>query len=154
MSIEARLRSLGVQLPQPAKPSFNYVPVTVHDGVAYVSGQLPKEDGEVRIKGKVDDEVSIEQAKQAARICVLQALACLDDALGGLERVSKILKVTGFVASSAGFNDQPKVIDAASTLLVEIFGERARHARSAVGVFELPRQSPVEIELIVAVVDS
>lgn len=154
MSIEARLRVLGLELPEPAKPSFNYVPVTVHAGVAYVSGQLPKEGGEVRITGKVDGEVSIEQAQQAARICVLQALACLDDALGGLDRVSRILKIVGFVASSPGFSDQPKVLDAASTLLVEIFGEHGRHARSAVGVFELPRQSPVEIELIVAVSDS
>lgn len=145
---------LGLELPEPAKPSFNYVPVTVHAGVAYVSGQLPKEGGEVRITGKVDGEVSIEQAQQAARICVLQALACLDDALGGLDRVSRILKIVGFVASSPGFSDQPKVLDAASTLLVEIFGEHGRHARSAVGVFELPRQSPVEIELIVAVSDS
>ena len=151
MSIEARLHELGLQLPEPAKPSFNYMPVTVHAGVAYVSGQLPKEDGEVRITGKVNDEVSIEQAQRAARICVLQALACLNDTLGNLDRVSKVLKMVGFVASSSGFNNQPAVIDAASSLLVEIFGENARHARSAVGVFELPRQSPVEIELVVAV---
>lgn len=153
VSIETRLRDLGLRLPEPAKPSFNYVPVTVHGGVAYVSGQLPKEGGEVRIVGKVDGDVSIEQAQDAARICVLQALACLDDALGSLDRVSKILKIVGFVASSPGFNGQPKVLDAASTLLVEIFGEQGRHARSAVGVAELPRQSPVEIELIVAVTD-
>jgi len=153
VSIEARLKALGLQLPTPAKPSFDYIPVTVHAGVAYVSGQLPKEDGDVRITGKVDGEVSIGQAQEAARICVLQGLACLDDALGNLDRVAKILKVVGFVASSSGFNAQPKVLDAASTLLVEIFGEQGRHARSAVGVFELPRQSPVEIELIVAVSD-
>ncbi|MFK7964029.1 MAG: RidA family protein [Burkholderiaceae bacterium] len=151
MSIESRLSALSLDLPEAATPSFNYVPVTIHAGVAYVSGQLPKENGEVRIRGKVGDEVALEEAQRAARICVLQALACLKDALGSLDRVSGVLKIVGFVASSPGFNDQPKVIDAASTLLVEIFGDSARHARSAVGVFELPRQSPVEIELIVAV---
>ena len=108
------------------------MPVVVHAGVAYVSGQLPKEDGEVRIRGKVDTEVSIDQAREAARICVLQAIACLKDSLGDLDRIVKVIKLVGYVASTSGFNDQPKVIDAASTLLVEVFGEQARHARSAV----------------------
>lgn len=154
MSVEARLRELGLQLPAAAKPSFNYVPVTIFAGVAYVSGQLPKQNGVVQIIGKVDADVSLEEAQEAARICILQGLACLDDSLGGLDRISQVLKLVGYVASSSGFNDQPKVIDAASALLVDIFGERGRHARSAVGVYELPRQSPVEIELIVAVADA
>lgn len=149
--IEARLAELGLTLPAAAEPSFHYLAVTVHQGVAYVSGQLPKVDGEVRHVGKVGAEIPIEQAQEAARICILQGLACLGRALGSLDRVDKVLKLTGFVASAAGFNQQPKVIDAASRLLTDIFGENGRHARSAVGVAELPRNSPVEIEMIVAV---
>lgn len=148
--IEQKLAALGLTLPAAAKPSFNYVPVTTHAGVAYVSGQLPKVDGEVRLFGKVGAEVSLEQAREQARICVLQGLACLAAELGDLARITQVLKVTGFVASAPGFNDQPKVIDAGSDLLVEIFGPLARHARSAVGVAELPRNAAVEIELIVA----
>jgi enamine deaminase RidA (YjgF/YER057c/UK114 family) len=150
MSIEQRLADLGLALPEAAKPSFNYVPVVLHDGVAYVSGQMPKVDGEVRVHGKVGAQVSLDVAKEQARICVLQALACLKLELGDLSRITKVLKVTGFVASAAGFNDQPKVIDAASDLLVQALGPLARHARSAVGVAELPRNAAVEIEFVVA----
>jgi enamine deaminase RidA (YjgF/YER057c/UK114 family) len=150
MSIEQRLADLGLALPAAAKPSFNYVPVVLHDGVAYVSGQMPKVDGEVRVHGKVGAQVSLEQAREQASICVLQALACLKLELGDLARITKVLKVTGFVASAAGFNEQPKVIDAASDLLVDALGPLARHARSAVGVAELPRNAAVEIEFVVA----
>jgi len=151
MGIETRLAELGLELPQPAEPSFNYVPVVVWNNVAYVSGQLPKVDGEVKVKGKVDTEVSLEEARESARICILQGLACLKQALGDLDRVERILKVTGFVHSAKDFAAQPKVIDAASDLLVQIFGEKGRHARGAVGAPELPRRTPVEIEMIVAV---
>jgi enamine deaminase RidA (YjgF/YER057c/UK114 family) len=148
--IEQRLQELGLRLPAAAQPSFNYVPVTLHQGVAYVSGQLPKVDGEVRVFGKVGADVSLEAAREQARICVLQALACLAAELGDLSRITAVLKVTGFVASAPGFNDQPKVIDAASDLLVQVLGPVARHARSAVGVAELPRNAAVEIEFVVA----
>ncbi|MDB6001785.1 MAG: RidA family protein [Rhizobacter sp.] len=148
--IEQRLQQLGLALPEAAQPSFNYVPVTLHAGVAYVSGQMPKVDGEVRVFGKVGAEVSLETAREQARICVLQGLACLKAELGDLSRITQVLKVTGFVASASGFNDQPKVIDAASDLLVEVLGPLARHARSAVGVAELPRNAAVEIEFVVA----
>jgi enamine deaminase RidA (YjgF/YER057c/UK114 family) len=148
--IEQRLAKLGLTLPVAASPSFNYVPVTVHAGVAYVSGQTPKVDGEVRLFGKVGAEVSLSEAREQARICVLQGLACLTAELGDLSRVIRVLKVTGFVASAPGFNEQPKVIDAASDLLVEVFGPAGRHARSAVGVAELPRNASVEIEFVVA----
>lgn len=148
--IEQKLAALGLTLPAAAKPSFNYVPVTTHEGVAYVSGQMPKVDGEVRLFGKVGAEVSLEQAREQARICVLQGLACLAAELGDLARITKVLKVTGFVASASGFNDQPKVLDAASDLLVELLGPLARHARSAIGVAELPRNACVEIEFVVA----
>lgn len=148
--IEQRLAQLGLTLPKAAQPSFNYVPVVLHEGVAYVSGQLPKVNGEVRLFGKVGAEVSLEQAREQARICVLQALACLSAELGNLSRVTRVLKVSGFVASAQGFNEQPKVIDAASDLLVEIFGAAGKHARSAIGVAELPRNAAVEIEFVVA----
>jgi enamine deaminase RidA (YjgF/YER057c/UK114 family) len=148
--IDERLAELGISLPDAASPSFNYVPVTSHEGVAYVAGQLPKVDGAVKVHGKVGGAVSLEVARGEARICILQGLACLRQALGSLERIERILKVTGFVASASGFNDQPKVLDAASDLIVQIFGERGRHARSAVGVAELPRDAAVEIELVVA----
>lgn len=148
--IEERLKDRGIALPDPASPSFNYVPVSVHGGFAYVSGQLPKVDGDVRVRGKVGAAVSLETARGEARLCVLQALACLRQALGSLDRIERILKVNGYVASAAGFNDQAKVLDAASDLLVEIFGEAGRHARAAVGVAELPRDAAVEIEMVVA----
>ena len=151
--IEEKLAALGLVLPQPAKPAFDYVPVSIHCSTAYVSGQLPKVDGEVRCRGKVGAEVSTEEAAEAARICILQGLACLKATLGNLGRVTRVLKVTGFVASAPGFNRQPEVIDAASRLLIDVFGETGRHARSAIGVAELPRNAPVEIEMIVAIKD-
>lgn len=153
MSYETRLKDLGLTLPEAASPSFDYVPVTVHRGVAYVSGQLPKVDGEVRVFGKVGADVDLETARGEAEICILQGLACLRAAIGSLDRVERILKVGGYVASAPGFNDQPKVIDAASNLLGRIFGEAGRHARAAVGVAELPRNCAVEIEMIIAVRD-
>lgn len=149
--IEAQLAALGLELPEAAAPAFHYVPVTVHERVAYVSGQLPRVGGEMSVVGKVGRDVSVAQAQEAARICVLQGLACLKQTLGSLDRIEQILKLTGFVASAEGFVQQPTVIDAASRLLTAIFGERGRHARSAVGVAELPRNAPVEIEMIVGV---
>lgn len=150
---EQKLTELGLILPTAAAPSFNYVPVTVHNGVAYVSGQLPKVDEEIRVFGKVGAEVDLETAQGEARICVLQGLACLKSELGSLDRIERILKVNGYVASAPGFNAQPKVLDAASDLLGEVFGAAGRHARAAVGVAELPRNAAVEIEMIVAVSD-
>ena len=150
-SIENRLIALGLTLPAPSAPAFQYVPVVIHRDVAYVSGQLPRMGGGVVRAGKVGAEVSVEHARNAARICILQGLACLKQALGSLDQVRRILKVTGFVASAQGFVEQPAVIDAASQLLVDLFGEAGRHARSAVGVAELPRNSPVEIEMIAAI---
>ncbi len=150
--IEQRLAELGLRLPEAAQPAFDYVPVTLHAGVAYVSGQLPKVDGAVRVTGKVGAEVDVVAAQESARVCILQGLACLKDALGGdLERIERVLKINGYVASAPGFNAQPAVLDAASNLLGAVLGERGRHARAAVGVAELPRNAPVEIEMTVAV---
>lgn len=148
--ITDRLSALGLKLPPAAEPSFNYLPVTLHNGVAYVSGQMPKVDGEVRVFGKVGQEVDLETARNEARICILQGLACLEAALGSLDRITRILKINGYVASARDFNAQPKVLDAASDLLIEVFGEVGRHARAAVGVAELPRNAAVEIEMTVA----
>jgi enamine deaminase RidA (YjgF/YER057c/UK114 family) len=148
--IEDRLRTLGLTLPDAATPSFNYVPVTLHRGVAYVAGQLPKVDGEIRVRGKAGRDVDLDTARGEARTCILQGLACLKAALGSLDRIEQVLKVGGFVASAPGFTDQPKVLDAASDLLVEVLGDKGRHARSAIGVAELPRDAVVEIELTVA----
>ena len=148
---EQRVATLGIELPQAAVPKYQYVPVVVHGDTAYVSGQLPWSGGSLVATGLVGADVSVELAESAARCCLLQALAALRAALGTLDRVERILKVTGFVASAPGFRDQPRVIDAASRLLGDVFGEAGRHARSAVGVAELPRGAPVEIELIVAV---
>lgn len=148
--VEARLSARGYDLPAVAPPAYQYVAVVVHQDIAYVSGQIPRLEGGVLLTGKVGLEVTLAQAQQAAEVCVLQALAQLKAALGDLGRVSRVLKVTGFVASASGFTQQPQVIDAASNILVIAFEESGRHARSAVGVAELPRGVPVEIELIVA----
>jgi enamine deaminase RidA (YjgF/YER057c/UK114 family) len=149
--IEERLKELGYELPAPAEPSFQYVSVVRHHDLLFVSGQLPKVDGEVKVTGKVGDNVTIEQAQESARICILQGLSCIKQEIGSLDRIERILKITGFVNSAAGFHSQPKVIDGASDLLEKIFGEKGRHSRSAVGAAELPRNTPVEIEMIVAI---
>jgi enamine deaminase RidA (YjgF/YER057c/UK114 family) len=150
MNVAERLGQLGITLPEAAQPAYNYVPVTLHRGVAYVAGQMPKVDGEVRVFGKAGAEVDLATAQEQARVCILQGLACLEAALGTLERVKQVLRVNGYVASAPGFNDQPRVLDAASELLVELLGPVGRHARSAIGVAELPRNAVVEIDLTVA----
>ena len=147
-----RLALLGLRLPEVKPPAFHYVPVVVHGGVAYVSGQVPWHGGALGPLGKVAREVALEQAQEAARRCVLQALAWLNQTFaGGLDEVERALRVTGYVASSPGFDQQPTVIDAASEILVKVFGHAGHHARSAIGVAELPRNAPVEIEFIFAI---
>nr|WP_221217674.1 MULTISPECIES: RidA family protein [unclassified Mycolicibacterium] len=141
---------MGVTLPTPAKPLAAYVPAVRTGNLVYTSGQLPIEGGNLIHTGKVDADVTPEQAKAAARLCALNALAAID-ALVGLDTVTKVVKVVGFVASSPGFGGQPGVINGASEFLGEVFGEAGAHARSAVGVSELPLNAPVEVELIVEV---
>ncbi|PPH03645.1 LysR family transcriptional regulator [Rathayibacter sp. AY1F6] len=145
-----RLAELGVELPAVAVPAGAYVPAVVHGGLVYTAGQIPFVDGALPLVGKVGDEVSPEQAKDLARTCALNALAAVADAIGSLDRVTRIVKLTGFVASASGFTGQPGVINGASELLGDVFGEPGRHARSAVGVAELPLGAPIEVELIVA----
>jgi len=148
-----RLAALGIDLPAVAAPVAAYVPAVRHGDLVYTSGQLPFVDGALPATGKVGDGpglVSADDAKTAARQCALNALAAVD-ALVGLDAITRIVKVTGFVASAPGFGGQPQVINGASEVLGEIFGDDGVHARSAVGVAELPLDSPVEVELIVAV---
>jgi enamine deaminase RidA (YjgF/YER057c/UK114 family) len=149
--IEERLAELGIELPPAAAPLASYVPVVISRNHAYVAGQVPIEDGRVLSVGHLGAELSIEQGQEATRRCALQALAALRDALGSLDRIKRIVKVDVFVASAPGFTDQPKVANGASDLLAEVFGERGRHARVAVGVAELPLGASVEVALIAAV---
>jgi enamine deaminase RidA (YjgF/YER057c/UK114 family) len=148
--IHARLAELGLTLPAVSPPVASYVPAVRTGNHVYVSGQLPFVDGALPATGKVGAEVSPEHAKELAARCALNALAVIDD-LVGLGAVVKIVKVTGFVASAPGFTGQPGVINGASELFGELFGEAGRHARSAVGTAELPLGTPVEVEVIAEV---
>jgi enamine deaminase RidA (YjgF/YER057c/UK114 family) len=141
------LERLGLELPSVAAPGGAYIPALRSGQLVYTSGQLPFVDGKLFAEGKVGAEVTLEQAKEAAKLCALNALAAVHD-VAGLDAVVRIVKVVGFVASAPGFNDQPLVINGASELLGEVFGDAGKHARSAVGVFELPRNTPVEVEII------
>lgn len=143
----ARLGELGLSLPAVNPPLAAYVPAVQTGNHVYVSGQLPMIDGKLLATGKVGDGISPEQAKDLARQCGLNILAAVDS-LVGLERVVKVVKLVGFVASAEAFTGQPDVINGASELMSEVFGEAGRHARSAVGVAELPRNAPVEVEAI------
>jgi len=148
--IAERLAELGIELPAVAVPAGAYVPAVVNGHLVFTAGQIPFVDGALPATGKVGAGVEPEVAKDLARVCALNALAAIADVIGSLDRVTQIVKVTGFVASAPGFNGQPGVINGASEVLGEIFGEAGRHARSAVGVAELPLDAPVEVELIVA----
>ncbi len=150
MTIEGRLRELGIELPPVPAPVASYVPVAVAGGVAYVAGQVPFADGAPIARGLLGREISVEEGAALARRCALQALAALRAHLGSLERVVGIAKVTVFVASVEGFTDQPKVANGASDLFTEVLGEAGAHARSAVGVAGLPLGVPVEVEVIAA----
>jgi len=149
MSIETRLAELGIALPQPAAPVASYVPVVVAGGLAHVSGQLPFIDGAL-VSGRLGEDVDLDLGARAARACALMILAQLNAALGSLDRVERVVKLGAFVNSAAGFTDQPKVANGASDLMVEVFGEAGKHARSAVGVPVLPLGAAVEVDAIVA----
>lgn len=146
--IEEKIKDLGYSLPEPAKPLAAYVPAVLTDKFIYTAGQLPVIKGELKYSGKVGKEVEEADASKAAEICVLNCLAAVKGIAGNLDNIEKIVKLTVFVSSAAGFSGQPKVANGASELLVRIFGEAGKHARSAVGVSELPLNAPVEIEMI------
>jgi enamine deaminase RidA (YjgF/YER057c/UK114 family) len=148
---EARLAALGLTLPPVAAPLAAYVPAVRSGSYVYTAGQLPLSDGKLLMAGKVGAQVSVSEATALARTCALNALAAVASAAGGLSAVTRIVKVVGFVASDPSFTGQPLVVNGASELLLEVFGEAGRHARSAVGVVVLPFDAPVEVELIAEV---
>lgn len=148
MTASNRLAELGIELPEVVTPVASYVPAVRTGSLVFTSGQLPMEAGKLPHTGKVGAEVSPEDASALARTCALNALAAVH-ALAGIDTVARVVKVVGFVASAPGFHGQPGVINGASDLLGEVFGDDGAHARSAVGVAELPLDAPVEVELVV-----
>lgn len=146
---EARLAELGITLPQPAAPAANYVPARRSGSFVYIAGQVPTAEGKDRFVGKVGRDLTIEEAQQAARLCAVNVLAQLKSALGGsLDGVVGCVRLGGFVNAVPEFGDHPKVINGASDLMVEVFGEAGRHARAAVGCNSLPRNVAVEVDAI------
>jgi enamine deaminase RidA (YjgF/YER057c/UK114 family) len=148
VTVEDRLRELGIELPPVATPVASYVPVVVAGGLAFVAGQVPLEDGQPMAIGRLGDELTTDEGAFWARRCALQILAALRAELGSLDRIRRIAKVTVWVASSDTFTEQPKVANGASDLLVEVFGDPGKHARAAVAAPVLPLNAPVEVELI------
>lgn len=148
---QQRLADLGLTLPPVVAPLAAYVPAVRSGSLVYTAGQLPMADGKLLAAGKVGTEVQPADAAVLARTCALNALAAAASVAGGLDAITRVVKVTGFVASAPGFTGQPQVVNGASELLLEIFGDAGRHARSAVGTAVLPMDAPVEVELIVEV---
>ena len=149
--IELKLNELGILLPEPAKPVAAYIPAKQTGKLVFTAGQLPMVQGELISKGLLGQDVEIEEANKAARICTLNALAAIKGVIGDLDRIKQIVRVVGYVASIPTFTQQPAVVNGASELLLEIFGENGKHARSAVGMAVLPLNASVEIELTVEV---
>ena len=149
--IEEKLKALGIILPSPPRPAGSYIPVVKTGNLVFVSGQIPMSDGKIIYSGKVTKDVSIEDAQKAARLCIINALAQLKSELGNLDKISKIIRVSGFVNSPREFTEHPKVINGASDLLFEIFEKKGQHARIAVGVSSLPLNSVVEVDMIVEI---
>ncbi|MCW2598425.1 MAG: hypothetical protein JWM02_254 [Frankiales bacterium] len=138
-------------LPAPRRSTSPYLRNVIHDGVMHISGQLPYDGDGIRTTGTVGREVTVEQAKEAARLCALNVLAIVNAELGGLAAIRQVLRVTGYVACEPGFDGQPQIMDAASAVFLERLGERGQHARTAIGVAALPRQAPIEIDVTLAV---
>jgi enamine deaminase RidA (YjgF/YER057c/UK114 family) len=149
LQFEQKISELGLTLPSVAPPAGSYLPSITSGNLVFTAGQIPLVEGKLAATGKVGSEISLDKAQELARICLLNGLAAVKSELGDLQRVKRIVKIVGFVSSDPSFTQQPQVINAASDLLAEIFGEAGRHARSAVGVAVLPLDAPVEIELIV-----
>jgi len=148
MTVADRLAELGLALPPVVPPVAAYVPAQISGNLVYTAGQLPMVGGVLPAVGKVGAEVGADEAQEYARICALNALAAADSVIGSLDRVTRVVKVTGFVASAPDFTGQPGVVNGASELLGEVFGDAGKHARSAVGVAVLPLDAPVEVEVI------
>ena len=150
-NVEEKLRQMGLELPEVAAPVAAYVPTVRTGNLVFVSGQVPRVKGEIQYRGHLGSDLSVEDGRAAARLCALNALAAVKKEIGDLDKVRRVVKVTGYVASAAGFTDQPKVVDGASLFLGELLGEKGKHARAAVGVNELPLGVAVELEMIVEV---
>ncbi|MBM2819024.1 MAG: Endoribonuclease [Nitrosarchaeum sp.] len=148
--IEEKIKSMGIKLPIPPTPAGSYIPVVKSGNLLYISGQIPMIDGKVAFTGKVSDE-NIETAIESARICAINILAQIKKELGGFEKISKIVRLTGFVNSLPEFTQHPKVINAASDLFYELFGENGKHSRIAIGVSSLPLNSMTEIDAIIEI---
>lgn len=148
---EARLKALGIELPSPPSPQANYVPFRIHQGLLFISGQLPLGPNGLTVSGKLGGEVNVQQGQEAARLCAINLLAQAKAALGELDRVAQCLRLGGFVNATPDFTDHPQVINGASNLMVEVLGDRGRHTRFAVGCGSLPRGAPVEVDAIFAV---
>ena len=151
MSASARLAELGIELPEVVPPVASYVPAVQSGGYVYTAGQLPMVNGEMLAVGKVGSSVTEAQARECARACALNAIAAVVSVVGDIDRIRRIVKVVGFVASEPDFVGQPVVVNGASDILGEIFGDAGVHARSAVGVASLPKDAPVEVEMIVEI---
>ena len=151
MSIEQKLQSMGITIPETPKPVAAYIPALQVNDLVFTSGQIPLVKGKLKFKGKLGGEINKEQGYEAAKICALNALSAIKGVIGNLDRIEQVVKVVGFVASSEGFSEQPAVVNGASELLQEVLGDKGKHARSAVGVAELPLGVPVEVELIVKI---
>ena len=153
MSVEQRLRELGYALPEPPTPKGVYVTAVEVDGMLYTAGSSCFEDGKIKYQGKLGSDLTVEQGRDAARCTMLNLLSVIKHEIGDLDRIERVVKVLGFVASAPGFNNQPEVLNGASELVGEVLGERGKHARSVVGVNELPMNVCIEIEMIVKVKD-
>jgi len=151
MGYEDRLKELGLELPEAPKPVATYVPAVRAGNLLFLSGVLPMRNGELAYAGKLGRDFGVAEGTEAAKVAILNALAIAKQELGSLDRITRVVKVVGHVASAEGFTDQPQVLNGASDLLVAIFGEAGRHARVATGAAELPRRAAVEIEVILAV---
>src|ERR671914_1169132 len=153
--IEEKILALGIELPNAPRSAGSYVQVAITGNLVFVSGQIPVEPGsipmQIKYKGKVGKVISLEEGQEAARLCTINALAQLKSTLGSLEKIRKFVKVSGFVNCDASFTNHPQIINGASDFIVQIFGEKGRHSRSAVGATSLPLNSAVELELIVEI---
>jgi enamine deaminase RidA (YjgF/YER057c/UK114 family) len=148
---EAKIKQLGITIPEPVKPLAAYIPAMQVGSLVMTSGQVPISAGIVKYQGKVGRELSEEDGKDAAKLCAINCLSAVKSVIGSLDKIKRVLKLTVFIASAEGFTAQPKIANGASELIGEIFGEAGKHVRSAVGVSELPLNSAVEIEMIVEI---
>ncbi|MBK7981619.1 MAG: RidA family protein [Ignavibacteriae bacterium] len=146
--IEEKLKKLNIKIPVAPKPLASYIPVTRVGNLVFTAGQIPLENGTLKYKGKIGKEIDLETGKEAAKLCAINCLSVIKSEIDDLDKIKKIVKVTVFVNSVDGFTDQPKVANGASDLLVELFEEKGKHVRSAVGVNELPIDASVEVEMI------